>query len=209
MNFIVQKYISDLNLCDEIIEHFKSSEKKYKGVMGSDRKVNVSKKDSMDLVFEKSKLSDRYLIELQKIAQEYVNLYEFSNGYFPWRIMEGMNIQHYSPGQGFYDWHTERCCPLNLEATRHLVFMTYLNDVTDGGETEWYYQKFKVQPRKGLTVIWPADWTHTHRGITSSTQDKYILTGWYNYITFEKNEEIGEELNDKNLQVKTDLDYLK
>jgi hypothetical protein len=60
--------------------------------------------------------------------------------------------------------------------------MTYLNDVTDGGETEWKYQKLKIQPRKGLTVIWPTDWTHTHRGLPSKTQDKYIMTGWLNFI---------------------------
>ena len=60
--------------------------------------------------------------------------------------------------------------------------MTYLNDVDDGGETEFYYQKLKVKPRKGLTLIWPADWTHTHRGLSSPTQEKYIITGWLNYI---------------------------
>jgi hypothetical protein len=59
--------------------------------------------------------------------------------------------------------------------------MTYLNDVTDHGETEFYYQNLKVTPQKGKTVIWPADWTHTHRGIVSPTQDKYIVTGWFDY----------------------------
>jgi hypothetical protein len=61
--------------------------------------------------------------------------------------------------------------------------MTYLNDVNDGGETHFYHQELKVQPRKGLTLIWPADWTYTHRGIASPTEDKYIVTGWYSYHT--------------------------
>jgi hypothetical protein len=60
--------------------------------------------------------------------------------------------------------------------------MTYLNDITDEGETEFFHQQIKIQPRKGLTLIWPADWTYTHRGITSPTQDKYIITGWFNYV---------------------------
>ena len=59
--------------------------------------------------------------------------------------------------------------------------MFYLNDVEDEGETEFYYQKLKVKPKKGLTLIWPADWTHTHRGIPSKTQEKYIATGWYSF----------------------------
>jgi hypothetical protein len=39
------------------------------------------------------------------------------------------------------------------------------------------YQGVITKPRRGLTVIWPADWTHTHRGIPSPTQEKYIVTG--------------------------------
>ena len=59
--------------------------------------------------------------------------------------------------------------------------MTYLNDITDDGETEFFHQKIKIKPEKGLTVIWPADWTFTHRGIPSNTQVKYITTGWMSF----------------------------
>ena len=60
--------------------------------------------------------------------------------------------------------------------------MTYLNNVKSGGETEWFYQNLKVKPQKGLTVIWPAIWTHTHRGLPAPKELKYICTGWYDYI---------------------------
>ena len=53
---------------------------------------------------------------------------------------------------------------------------------SDAGETEFFHQKIKVKPQKGLTIIWPAEWTHTHRGIVSPTQTKYIMTGWYNFV---------------------------
>ena len=56
-----------------------------------------------------------------------------------------------------------------------------MNDVTDGGETEFFFQNIKVKPEKGKTLIWPTDFTHMHRGITSHSQDKYIATGWFNY----------------------------
>ena len=62
--------------------------------------------------------------------------------------------------------------------------MTYLNDVTDEGGTEWMYQDVKLDARKGLSVIWPSDFTHTHRGIVSPTQEKWIATGWFSYINF-------------------------
>ena len=59
--------------------------------------------------------------------------------------------------------------------------MTYLNDVTDAGGTEFYHQKVTVTPVKGLTLVWPADWTFTHRGVPSPTQEKRIMTGWFNF----------------------------
>ena len=47
--------------------------------------------------------------------------------------------------------------------TGNLVFMTYLNTVTDLGGTAFKYQNLEVQAEKGLTLIWPSDWTHTHK----------------------------------------------
>ena len=58
--------------------------------------------------------------------------------------------------------------------------MTYLNDVGKSG-TEFLYQNIKVPAKKGLTLIWPTDWTHTHRGIISKNKEKTIVTGWFNF----------------------------
>ena len=57
--------------------------------------------------------------------------------------------------------------------------MTYLNDVYDGGETEFMFYNLKIKPRKGLTLIWPAGWTHMHRGLPSEKSEKMIVTGWF------------------------------
>ena len=59
--------------------------------------------------------------------------------------------------------------------------MTYLNTVKDGGGTEFYYQNKKFKAKEGVTLIWPADWTFTHRGIISKKCEKYIITGWLSY----------------------------
>ena len=60
--------------------------------------------------------------------------------------------------------------------------MTYLNDIKNDGGTEFFYQKTKFNAKKGLTLIWPAEWTHTHRGIISEEYEKYIITGWISYL---------------------------
>ena len=59
--------------------------------------------------------------------------------------------------------------------------MTYLNNVKDGG-TEFKYQNITAPAHKGLTLIWPAIWTHTHRGQISQTESKTIITGWFSYV---------------------------
>jgi hypothetical protein len=114
-------------------------------------------------------------IEIYKTKYKYCS-YDVSS----WQIDDNFNIQKYSPTQGYHAWHCEKT---NLgTARRHLVFMTYLNDVKKGGETEWFYQKLKVKPEKGLTIIFPSEWTFTHKGHTTINEDKYIITGWYHFL---------------------------
>ena len=120
-----------------------------------------------------------YLAELDMCIKTYVD--EFipihTSDNLKWDITEPFNIQHYKKGQGFHKWHCERFSDTDNNWRRSLVFMTYLNDVEDGG-TEFLNQKCEVKARKNLTLIWPADWTHTHRGVISQTKEKTIITGW-------------------------------
>ncbi len=95
-----------------------------------------------------------------------------------------VNLQKYNAGQGgYFHWHSEiypqdeQCEPLH----RVLLFMFYLNDVSEGGETEFYYQQRKIAPKRGRMVIAPAGFTHTHRGNTPVSSDKYIATSWVMY----------------------------
>ncbi len=56
--------------------------------------------------------------------------------------------------------------------------MFYLNDVAEGGHTEFFYQQRAIQPKTGRMVIAPAYFTHTDRGCVPISGDKYILTSW-------------------------------
>jgi len=92
-------------------------------------------------------------------------------------LNEDWNIQYYKPNGGFKKWHCENNYYDNV-SSRILVFQTFLNDVDEGG-TEFLYQNQLVNAKKGLTLIWPAYWTHTHKGQISSKNEKYIATGWF------------------------------
>jgi hypothetical protein len=90
-----------------------------------------------------------------------------------------VKVQKTPPKGGFHKWHCEQG-PDVQNAARCLVWMIYLNDTPDGeGTTEFLEQGVRLQPKKGTVVLFPAAWTHTHRGNPVYTCDKYITTGWY------------------------------
>ena len=78
--------------------------------------------------------------------------------------------------KGFSNWHIEQ--GYGDMADRALVWMLYLNDVEQGGTTEFLYQGVTIKPKAGTFVLWPAGVTHRHRGNPPYSNDKYILTGW-------------------------------
>ena len=100
-----------------------------------------------------------------------------------------INIQKYQQNKGGYPhWHSEQF-PQNghNEALHRVVlYMFYLNDVEEGGETEFYYQQRKISPKKGTMVIAPAGFTHSHRGNRPVSGDKYIATSWLMFNRAEK-----------------------
>lgn len=84
-------------------------------------------------------------------------------------------IQKYNPKEGFFKWHLERGIGVY---NRVFAYITYLNDVEDGGGTEFKYFNKTTKAEAGKTIIFPSDWTHMHRGVVSPTETKYIATGW-------------------------------
>ncbi|HYO55197.1 2OG-Fe(II) oxygenase [Archangium sp.] len=92
-----------------------------------------------------------------------------------------LQVQKYLKGSGGYPhWHSEIYPkdPSCEQLHRVLAFQFYLNDVSEGGETEFFYQEKKVQSKAGRMLIFPAGFTHTHRGNVPHSGDKYIITSW-------------------------------
>ena len=87
-----------------------------------------------------------------------------------------VKVQKTEIGGGYHIWH----CESDTRATsvRVLNFILYLNDVEEGGETEFLYYHKRIKPQKGMLVLFPAGLTHTHRGNPPLSGGKYILTGW-------------------------------
>ena len=93
-----------------------------------------------------------------------------------------MKMQRTDPGGGYHVWHAEQ--GNGDHAERVLVYMLYLNSLEEGegGETEFLYQRKRIRPEANTMLLWPATFTHTHRGNTVlGDQSKYIVTGWFYY----------------------------
>jgi len=88
-----------------------------------------------------------------------------------------LKIQKTLPTEGYHIWHIEHGVGFENEA-RAFVFTVYLNDVEEGGETEFLHQSVRVKPKKGRIVIWPAGFPYVHRGNPPLSGEKYILTSW-------------------------------
>lgn len=93
-----------------------------------------------------------------------------------------MKMQRTDPGGGYHIWHAEQ--GRHESSSRVLVYMLYLNTLLpeEAGETEFLYQQRRINPQENTMIIWPAAYTHTHRGnVVHGTKSKYVITGWFNY----------------------------
>jgi prolyl 4-hydroxylase len=182
----------DPQICDRLVELHRECDRRgmaRKGevyIAGGTGTVDRGMKDSFDVVLSDvpDALQNEYGVpayqrELQRCTQEYTRRFpKLANIAFG--VRESPILQHYRPGGGFKAEHFER---MSLgTVTRILVWMTFLNDVTDAGGTRFVYQDAVFDARKGRTLIWPPDFTHTHAGVVSPTQHKYIITGWFNFL---------------------------
>ena len=101
-------------------------------------------------------------------AETYKILHDFE--------LQALNVavQKTEPGQGYHRWHCEQA----KYSHRVAACMMYLNDDFDGGETEFLYQNKRIVPKRGQFLIWPATYTHAHRGNPPLSGKKYITTSW-------------------------------
>ena len=103
-----------------------------------------------------------------------------------WRICPTYNIQKYDgEKEGYFTLHCEHAAGYPF---RMLVWMIFLNDAKSG--TEFPDQDRILKPRTGRLAIWPAAWTHPHRGVTPNQGLKYIATGWGYFLPKKRNDSL-------------------
>ena len=127
------------------------------------------------------KSSERiFFNRLQTCFDDYVEEYDILKGVD--LRCTSIKMQKTVPGAGYHVWHAEQG---NVASqNRGLVYSVYLNtlDEDGAGETEFLYQQLRIPPKENTLIIWPAAFTHAHRGnVVFGNTPKYIITGWFYY----------------------------
>lgn len=150
------------------------------GHIKKDYQIGLNLKGNNTEHFNDQRITDVFFNGLQQCYEEYIKEFSILN--------EGsirataMKMQRTAPGGGYHVWHGEQ--GKGDFANRVLVYMLYLNTLEpeQAGETEFLYQQERYRPVENTMIIWPAAYTHAHRGNTVFGNDsKYIVTGWFYY----------------------------
>ena len=189
IHFIGCWNLENNKLCNDITNFFEDNKNLQKpGVTAQGKNLNVKKTTDItvrpdDLKEAKFEILKQYISELHKCFLDYKEQWPFLKSMLTNVDVPSFNIQKYSRGDHFASLHSERTALNSLH--RLFAWMTYLNDVDDGGQTNFTHYGIKIKPEIGKTLIWPAEWTHAHAGEILKSGTKYIVTGWIHFPTID------------------------
>ena len=181
INFIGIWNLENNELCKDIINFFETNIDLQKdGTTGDGKKTELKK--TTDINIHPNNLKEEKFVHIKNYIKSLHNCYLDYQEQWPFlkdKIntvdIPTFNIQRYNPGDHFSHIHTERSSLNSLH--RVFAWMTYLNNVDDGGFTNFTHYGLKIKPEKGKTLIWPSEWTHAHTGEVLNKGLKYIITG--------------------------------
>ena len=175
--------------CRHLINLFNHDSRRLPGTVGTDIENHDWKKSTdlgchLDRDDEFSEYNDIVREGVIKGLDLYTQKYHVLNEGAQFYIYPHYNIQYYGDGDGYFSSHIEYMpWPDTSFIYRLLAWMINLNDAQCG--TEFILQKQILQAQTGNLSIWPAYWTHHHKGVCPNVGDKYIVTGWCTYKPFE------------------------
>ena len=152
--------------CDHLISLYDKREAEHKKTICYDfHEVNMMQSKAFKGV------SQQFVGLMRGIYERYSSQYEF----FPkTKYFEEPRIKRYEPNEGVFNWHTDNTT--TESSKRILVMFFYLNDVEEGGETQ--FKDMSVKPKAGSVVCFPPTWQYPHKGCTPISGPKYVISSY-------------------------------
>lgn len=126
-------------------------------------------------------LIDPYYARVRQVYEHYKSVVDSS--FFPSKFaFEDARLKKYEANDhDQFGWHID--VGDKPSSSRYLVMFAYLNDVEEGGETEFQSEfEFTVKPVRGRMVVFPPMWMFAHRGKKPISGPKYILSTYLHYV---------------------------
>jgi len=187
-------------LCKDLIQMFEEETNKYEGVTFKGLDKNI--KDTTDFIIPENnqkwnKINNLLNKEIHNNIKIYLdelnNKIDFENQnqntLSKYKIFENTNFLHknymmqrYSKGKGKYVYHNDFQVNNENKSYRAITYLWYLNNVEEGGETV-FFGNYKIKPKTGTLIFFPASWCYPHTGKMPLSSNKYIITGWL-YVNY-------------------------
>lgn len=138
------------------------------------QEVNIKQEDSFADVI------DLYYARIKKVYAHYKQM--VGKDFFPqeFALEEARMKRYLNDDYEQFGWHVD--VGDKQSSSRYLVMFTYLNDVEEGGETEFLSNdEFTVKPVCGRMVVFPPSLLFPHRGKKPISNNKYILSTYLHY----------------------------
>jgi hypothetical protein len=180
-------FISD-ERCEQMIEWFESNiDLQLDGAVSGN--LNGRNDNYVIPDFKKAKqsnpLPDHPISHLMTniIFDSYKHYYEMRPAPVQNVCIRDYSIRVYEKNTGYFKQHVDQSAGGTVK--RLFAIIMYLNDVHEGGETEFPHYDIKVKPEKGKVLIFPCSYLFPHQGNMPLSNDKYIATAFINYIDLE------------------------
>jgi len=123
-------------------------------------------------------------ISLQNMLGYYQQTVPVFNFYAtPVKLETPVVKKYQAGGKDYFGEHMDNCD--HITSTRFMAFLTYLNDVEEGGETVFPQLGISIKPKAGTSVIFPPYWMFKHRAEAPVSNNKYIMTTYFRYASTE------------------------
>ena len=170
--------------CAALIEKYEQDSRALPGLIGPERATDTEIRDSMNIEMHLYPDWKKEVDELRAMVYsrlpEYIDDIHVGKTKSMWKDGYDMTytMMKYVPG-GHYSWHNDFNFDdqTGLGGCRTVTWLFYLNDVEEGGETEFKWGR-KIKPETGKLVLFPSCMTMVHRGNPVVSGSKYLVVGW-------------------------------